>query len=66
MRCGPRWTKPGELTLRGQLDLTDMLRPAVQPGSKIDYEYPPESVTVTFNAASPKSKLQLTSASQGR
>ena len=36
--------RPGELTLRGQLDLTDMLRPAVQPGSKIDYEYPPESV----------------------
>jgi putative heme-binding domain-containing protein len=39
---------PGTLTLRGQLDLTDMLRPAIQPGSKIDYEYPPESVTVTF------------------
>ena len=45
------WTaleEPGELMLRGQLDLTDMLRPAVQPGSKIDYEYPPESPTVTF------------------
>jgi putative heme-binding domain-containing protein len=51
---------PGELTLRGQLDLTDMLRPAVQPGSKIDYEYPPESPTVTFYAASPKAKLSLT------
>ncbi len=51
--------EPGELTLRGQLDLTDMLRPAVQPGSKIDYEYPPESVTVKFTIASPKSKLQL-------
>jgi len=49
----------GELTLRGQLDLTDMLRPAVQPGSKIDYEYPPESVTVTFTTASPKAELQL-------
>ena len=54
--------EPGELTLRGQLDLTDMLRPAVQPGSKIDYEYPPESVTVAFNATSPKSKLQLITA----
>jgi putative heme-binding domain-containing protein len=53
-------TEPGELTLRGKLDLTDMLRPAVQPGSKIDYEYPPESVTVTFNGSSPKSKMQLT------
>lgn len=49
----------GELTLRGKLDLTDMLRPAVQPGSKIDYEYPPESVTVAFDAASPKSNLRL-------
>ena len=45
--------------MRGQLDLTDMLRPAVQPGSKIDYEYPPEAVTVAFDTASPKSKLKL-------
>jgi putative heme-binding domain-containing protein len=51
--------EPGELTLRGQLELTDMLRPAIQPGSKIDYEYPPESVTVSFNSAALKSKLQL-------
>ncbi len=51
--------EPGELTLRGQIDLVDMLRPAIQPGSKIDYEYPPESVTVTFDATSPKSKLQV-------
>ena len=36
-----------------------MLRPAVQPGSKIDYEYPPESVTVTFTTAAPKAELQL-------
>ena len=51
----------GELTLRGKLDLTDMLRPAVQPGSKVDYEYPPESVTVAFRSASPESKLRLIS-----
>jgi len=38
---------PGELTLRAKLDLTDMLRPAVQPGSAIDHEPPPEDVTVT-------------------
>ena len=57
---------PGELTLRGKLDLVDMLRPAVQPGSKIDYEYPPESVTVAFQAASPKSKLQLAPATASR
>ncbi len=58
--------KPGELTLRGQLDLTDMLRPAVQPGSKIDYEYPPESVTVAFRAASQESKLQLITSAANR
>ena len=52
----------GELTLRGQLELADMLRPAVQPGSKIDYEYPPESVTVAFDSNLPKSKLQLITA----
>ena len=37
--------QPGELTLKSQLNLTDMLRPAVQPGSKIDYELPAENVT---------------------
>jgi putative heme-binding domain-containing protein len=37
---------PGELILKAQLDLTDMLRPAVQPGSQIDFEWPPETVTV--------------------
>src|SRR5262249_57827007 len=42
--------KPGTLTLKAQLDLTDMLRPAVQPGSQIDYEWPPETVTVTFQS----------------
>ena len=37
--------KPGELTLKAQLDLTNMLRPEVQPGSKIDYQLPAEEVT---------------------
>jgi putative heme-binding domain-containing protein len=44
--------KPGELRLRAQLDLTDMLRPAVQPGSRLDYEWPPETVTVSFDSTS--------------
>lgn len=43
--------QPGTLTLKAQLDLTDMLRPAVQPGSRLDYELPPEEVTVTFEAS---------------
>jgi putative heme-binding domain-containing protein len=45
--------KPGELTLRARLDLADMLRPAVQPGSQLDHEFPPEDVTVTFESPAP-------------
>jgi putative heme-binding domain-containing protein len=42
----------GTLRLRGQLDLWQMLRAATQPGSKLDYEYPPENVTVIFRGTS--------------
>ena len=42
--------KRGSLTLRAQLDLSSMLHPAVQPESKLDYEYPPETVTVDFKS----------------
>lgn len=42
--------KPGELVLKSQLNLTDMLRPAVQPGAKIDYEWPAEVVNVGFHS----------------
>lgn len=38
----------GSLLLRSRIDLWQMLRPAVQPGAKIDFELPPEQVTVTF------------------
>ncbi|MBP3960720.1 ThuA domain-containing protein [Gemmata sp. G18] len=38
--------KGGYLVLKGQLNLIDMLRPAVQPGSKIDYQFPKEQITV--------------------
>lgn len=44
---------PGELTLRGRLDLVDMLRPAVQPGSKIDFEWPAEKVTLVVRSGRP-------------
>ena len=40
--------RKGTLVLRAQLDLWQMLHPAVQPGAKLDYEYPPEKVTVRF------------------
>lgn len=53
--------KPGTLTLRGQLDLWSMLRPAVQAGAKLDFEYPAETVTVVFQS---KQRLGLT-ASEG-
>jgi putative heme-binding domain-containing protein len=41
----------GTLTLKAQLNLTDMLRPAVQPGSRLDYELPPEKVTLGFDSS---------------
>ena len=45
-RCG----QDGALTLRSSLNLRDMLRPQVQPGSKIDYVLPPEQIAVTFRS----------------
>jgi putative heme-binding domain-containing protein len=44
--------QPGTLTLRTKLNLWDMLRPAVQPGSKIDYQWPAEEVTVVLRSSS--------------
>ena len=43
---------PGTLTLRGQLDLHLMLRTAIQPGAKLDFEYPSETVTVALKSGS--------------
>src|SRR4051812_1271296 len=55
----------GSLILRGQLDLWLMLRTAIQPGAKIDYEYPPETVTIVLKSeakldvkAGPSAKVQ--------
>jgi putative heme-binding domain-containing protein len=44
---------PGTLTLKTRLDLVDMLRPAVQVGAHLDYEWPAEKVTVALTAAGP-------------
>jgi putative heme-binding domain-containing protein len=59
--------RPGRLTLRFKLDLMDLLRPAIQPGSRLDHDYPPEDVTVTFESSA---ALELVApggkASQGR
>ena len=41
---------PGTLTLRGQLDLWQLLIPATQPLSFLDYVPEPETATVTFKS----------------
>ncbi|HJQ82278.1 MAG TPA: ThuA domain-containing protein [Lacipirellulaceae bacterium] len=43
-----RIKQAGTLTLRAQLRLNQMLRPEVQPGSQIDFEYPFEKTTVVL------------------
>ena len=40
----------GTLTLETQLDLRNLLHPAVQPGSKLDHEWPSEEITIEFGA----------------
>jgi putative heme-binding domain-containing protein len=45
--------RSGRLTLSTRLDLSNMLRPAVQPGSKLDYTLPPERVTLTLTSSVP-------------
>jgi putative heme-binding domain-containing protein len=40
----------GEVVLRAYLDLWQMLRPAVQPGSELDYSLPPEEVELCFRS----------------
>lgn len=52
----PVWSKleqTSAITLKGQLDLGLMLYPAVQEGSKLDWEYPEEKVTVVITATRP-------------
>jgi putative heme-binding domain-containing protein len=48
---------PGTLSLHAQLRLTDLLRPAVQPGSAVDDRLPPESAVLVFRA---RGKLRVT------
>lgn len=43
--------KPGTLTLRGLLDLWQMLQPAIQPGAAIDWERPAEMVRVRWEGS---------------
>ena len=43
----------GTLTLRTQLNLWQMLQPATQPGSQLDYVPEPETVAVVFKSDAP-------------
>jgi putative heme-binding domain-containing protein len=49
----PLLNHPGQLTLQARLDLWNMLRPAVQPGSTLDYTPGPERVKLTIRATAP-------------
>ncbi len=40
--------QPGELTMKTQVRLKDLLRPAVQPGARVDPGPPPERPTLVF------------------
>ena len=57
--------KPGELVLHTQLNLTDMLRPAVQPGAKIDYPWPQELVSVGADSSGFDLSIKSGTASSG-
>ncbi len=49
----PLWdalSRPGDLHLRGQLDLWQIVTPAVQPRADLGYALEPESTTVIFRA----------------
>jgi putative heme-binding domain-containing protein len=45
-----RLERPGTTTLRCALDLDDLLRPKVQPGSQLDHTWPDEVAVVEFRS----------------
>ncbi|MFM9065183.1 MAG: ThuA domain-containing protein [Pirellula sp.] len=56
------WTlmqEPGKLTLNTQLDLRGIYRPKIQPGAKIDYQWPEEIVTLKLGAKGRESNESL-------
>jgi putative heme-binding domain-containing protein len=55
-------SQPGRLTLRTRLDLNQMLRPAIQPGSKLDYTPSREHVALTFSSR--RSRISITGVAQ--
>ncbi|KAA5542770.1 hypothetical protein FYK55_14720 [Roseiconus nitratireducens] len=68
-----RLSEPGKLTLSTQVDLSDVLRPAVQPGAELDYQWPPESVELSLRCNVPctvdatlRTALKVQSTEQGK
>ncbi len=59
-----RTATAGKLVVKTQLNLWEMLRSATQPGAKLSYQYPDETVTVvikakqSFSVTAPKMKVQ--------
>jgi putative heme-binding domain-containing protein len=51
--------QPGTLGMKAQLDLYNLLRPEVQPGEKLDYEPPPEEVTLTVRSDSAETYVAI-------
>jgi putative heme-binding domain-containing protein len=51
------WGRPGKLMLTGELDLWNMLRPAVQPNSKLDYEPSVEQTTIVLKSNRPMTAI---------
>ncbi len=45
--------KPGHLRLAARFDVSQMLRPAVQPGIQVNDQLPPEEVVLVFAAGGP-------------
>jgi putative heme-binding domain-containing protein len=58
---------PGTLALHCHLNLWQMLRPAVQPGSSLDYAPAPEQVTLVLEAPEPfRAKVDGTTMSEAK
>jgi putative heme-binding domain-containing protein len=55
--------KGGTLTMRGRLRLADFLRPAVQPGSTLDYSLPPEKLELTAHVNEHESEIRIATSS---
>jgi putative heme-binding domain-containing protein len=54
-----RMQRPGTIGFRTSLNLRDLLRPAVQPGAKLDYEPPAEQATLCISSDCPETYISI-------